>query len=263
MKKKMVYLATCGVGVILLGCASEQRRFTGFLRDYSVLKPHPTIQDALVYWNPDCDPRQYEAVLVEPVEIHFMRPSEESRAKAEDVTALREYVTEELTAAISNHAPIATEPGLNVLRCRLQVANVQLTREAGDPQYPWLPPDYALASANIETEARDSISGELVVAYVGPRGGVEIRSSPLLAGPPDLWEPARAGIRHRIVTWTDHAARLFVSQRGKADYRWVGSQTAAGGAASPDHSGGLAGPGTISRTQPLVGRYSRGRSIWE
>ena len=211
MKDMMVSIVSCVVCLALLGCASEQRRFTGFLRDYSILEPHPTMQGALVYWNRDIDPKKYTAVLVEPVEVHVMNRNEANRVKPEDVAAFCRFVTNELTIAISKHAAIATEPGPNVLRCRLQVANLQFTRPVDEPLYPRLPPDYALGSANIETDARDSISDEPVVAYVSPPGSVEIYTPPLLAGPPDRWEPARIVIRHRIVTWTDHAAQYFVS----------------------------------------------------
>jgi hypothetical protein len=211
MKNRMLCIALCGVCLALLGCASEQRRFTGFLGDYSMLKPHPTIQDALVYWNPDIDPKQYKAVLVEPVEVRFRGRSEENRARPEDVAAFRRFVTDELTTAISKHAAIATEPGPNVLRCRLQVADLQFTQMIDGPRLNWHP-DYALGSANIETDAHDSISGELVVAYVGPCGSVEIYAPPgLLARPPDHWEAAKTAIHNRIVTWTDYAARYFVS----------------------------------------------------
>lgn len=211
MKSRITYIASISVCFTLAGCSAEPRRFTGFLRDYSLLKPHPTIPDALVYWNPAIDPKQYKTVLVEPVDVHFMRRGEDNRAKPEDVAAFRKYVTDELTTAISKHAAIATEPGPNVLRCRLQVANMQFTRSLGEPQYGWLPTDYVLGSANIETEARDSISGELVVAYVGPQNSVEIYTPPLLARSPDRWEAAKAVIRNRIVLWTDQAARYFVS----------------------------------------------------
>ncbi len=212
MKSRLVCIGTCGACFALLGCASEQQRFTGFLDDYSILEPHPTIQDALVCWNPRIDPKQYKAVLVEPVEVQFMRQGEGSRAKPEDVVAFRKFVTDELTNAISKHAAIVTQPGPNVLRLRLQVANLQFTRSIGKPCYPWSPPDHVLGSANIETEARDSISGELVVAFVGPRGKGIIFTPPVMAAPLDTWEAAKSDLRDRIATWTDHAAQYFVPE---------------------------------------------------
>lgn len=212
MNTRVAYIALCGVCFALLGCASEQRRFTGFLHDYSMLKPDPDLPWALVYWNPDIDPKQYKAVIIEPVEVHFKKRGDQERANPEDVAAFCNFVTAQWKTVIRKYAPVVTKPGKNVLRCRLQVANLQFTRSVSKPQYGWLPQDYAVGSANIETEARDSISGELVVAYVGPQGSVEIYTPPLLAGPPGRWEPAKEVVRDRIGTWTDHAARYFVSE---------------------------------------------------
>jgi hypothetical protein len=212
MKNTMLYTVLCGACFALLGCAGEQRRFTGFLSDYSILEPDTTIQGALVYWNPEIDPTDYKAVLVEPVEIHFRNRNEENRTKPEELAAFRRFVNDELTAAIGKHAAIVTKPAPNVLRCRLQVANLRLTQPIGEPVYPW-PPDYALGSANVETDARDSISGELVAAYVSPKCSGPICSPSPLASPPDRWEAAKTAIRNRIVTWTDHGARHFASSK--------------------------------------------------
>jgi len=203
MNNRMICIVWCGACFALFGCASEQRRFAGFLRHYSILKPHPTIQGALVYWNPDIDPKKYNAVLVEPIEIHFMDRSEENRAKPEDVGAFRRFVNDELIAAISKHAAIVTQPGPNVLRYRLQVSNLQLTRLISEPYPVWSTRDYALGTANIETDAHDSVSGELVVAYVSPRGSVERFTTSMLTRAPDRWESAKTVVRNRIVTIGD------------------------------------------------------------
>jgi len=212
MKNKIVCIVSCGVCFTLLGCASEQRRVTGFIGDYTVLKPHPSIQGALVYWNPGIDPKKYNAVMIEPVDVHFAKQTDKNSARPYDLARFRKYVTNELTAAISKHATIATEPGPNVLRCRLQVANLRLTRQIGEPLYHWLPPDYALGSASIETEARDSMSGELVVAYVSPPGSVEIYTPRLLTSPPDLWESVSTAVRSHVVSIGDAYGRRVMNR---------------------------------------------------
>jgi len=209
MTTRMACIVSCVACSTLLGCAGEQRRFTGFLSDYSMLAPHPTIQGALVYWNPRVDPKKYKSVIVEPIDVHFRDRIEESRAKPEDVAAFRSFVTDELTKAIGKHASIATEPGANVLRLRLQVANLQFTRSMDEPPHPWPPRDYALGTADIETAAHDSVSGDLIVAYVSPRRSVEQTRTFFLTSPPGRWDAAKTVLRDRIVTWTDHAARHF------------------------------------------------------
>lgn len=209
MNTRMAFIVSCFACFTLLGCAGEQRKFTGFLSDYSKLAPHPTIQGALVYWNPKIDPKKYKSVIVAPIDLHFRDRNEESRARPEDVAAFRRFVTDELTRAIGKHASIVTEPGANVLRLRLQVANLQFTQSIDEPPHPWPPRDYALGTADIETAAHDSVSGDLIVAYVSPRCGVERSRIFFLTSPPGRWDAAKTALRARIVTWTDHAARHF------------------------------------------------------
>ncbi|MCB9865497.1 MAG: DUF3313 domain-containing protein [Phycisphaerales bacterium] len=208
----MASVVSCGVCLALLGCAGEQRRFTGFLRDYSVLRSDPAVRDALVYWNPHINPKRYNAVIVEPVDVHFMNQRDEDAVRAEDLASFRKALTDALIAAIGRHATIATEPGPNVLRCRLRVANLHFTRRAREPRYSWRPPDSALGSANIETSAHDSVSGELVVAYVSPPGSIAISSPPLVGGSPDRWKLAQKAVGNHVVTIGDSYGRQVMNR---------------------------------------------------
>lgn len=214
MRNSMIALLWWGVGFGVSRCVTEHQRFTGFLHDYSILKPHPSIPGGLVYWNPKIDPRRYKSVIVEPVDIDFKNRNGGSPSRSNEVTALRRFVTDELTKAVSKHAGIVADPGEHVLRLRLQVANLQYSRPIGEPAYGWLPRDYVLGSANIETAAYDSTSNELVVAYVSPRDSVQICTPSLLEGAPNRWATARNIIRSRIVVWTDNAARAFKAEPG-------------------------------------------------
>lgn len=203
MKNAIPCTLAIAVCVALLGCAGEERRFTGFLGDYSILKPHPAVDGGLVYWNRVADPEHLRAVLVEPVEIQFADPSEEQRTKPEEVASFRTSVNDDLIAALSKHLVIATEPGPDVLRCRLQVANLRLTRSLDEPPHPWPSRDYSLGTANIEADARDLMSGELATAFVGPRGSVQWRRIFFLESSPDRWEEAKTAVRSQIIAWAD------------------------------------------------------------
>ena len=208
MQNWMLYIAVSGMSLALIGCASEQRRFTGFLSDYANLKPHATIQDALVYWNAEIDLSKYTAMLFDPVEIHFSRARDEGRAKPENLAVFRSFIAREMTKALSKHWAIATEPGPNVFRVRLQVANVLLSRPIShqDDRLSLKHLEYVLGTANIESDAHDSMTEELIVAYVGPRITPERYTLPLLHPAPDRWEAAKAAIRARIGVWVDQAA---------------------------------------------------------
>jgi hypothetical protein len=205
MKNGIVCTASLGVCFAMLGCAGESRRITGFLGDCSILKPHPSVDGGLVGWNRATDCEHLRPALVGPVEVHFLDYDETIRANPEEVAASHGIVVDELITAIGKHVAIATEPGPNVPRCRFQAANLQLTRSTDAARPPWSPQDFALGTANTEADARDSISGELVAAYVSPQGRAERVRTFFLTSPPDRWEAAKTAVRSHVFTWTDHA----------------------------------------------------------
>ena len=55
--------------IFLGGCASKKPQYSGFLEDYSTLKPSPYLPKALLYTAPGIDYSNYENVMVEPVRI--------------------------------------------------------------------------------------------------------------------------------------------------------------------------------------------------
>lgn len=113
MKSRTVCVVSCGVCLALLGCASEEGRCAGFLRDHLILKPHPPVESGLIYWNRGIAPEHLRPVPVEVVEVHFVDRNEETLAKPDDVAAFRTFFTDELLTAIGYHAAIATEPEPN------------------------------------------------------------------------------------------------------------------------------------------------------
>lgn len=205
MKSRMICVLASGTCFAMLGCAGEPGRFTGLLRDYSILKPHPTIDERHGYWNRRVDPEHLTDVLVESVEVHFKDYSEESRTNPEEVTEFRDLVNEELTAAIGKHLAITTEPGPNVTRSRLQVANLQRAQSKDETRPFWPPRDYVFGTADVVADAHDTLSSAFVMTYVSQKGGVERHVTSFLTRPPDCWEATKTAIRSYLVVWTDDA----------------------------------------------------------
>ena len=55
--------------IFLGGCSSTQPQYSGFLEDYSTLKPSPYLPKSKLYVAPGTDVSNYENVMVEPVRI--------------------------------------------------------------------------------------------------------------------------------------------------------------------------------------------------
>ena len=158
------------MSVLPLGCAAANRpAFTGFLNDYSDLKPYAPRPGAFEYWAPDVERTEYTSFLLDAIEVHFAPDNDAVAPAAGRVTAFIRFVEDELKTAISRHRPIAHQPAADVARLRLQISNTRLLKQLPPaPSYTHLP-RYRLGSANIEAELVDSVSGETIVAWVGPR----------------------------------------------------------------------------------------------
>jgi hypothetical protein len=154
---------------------------TGFLGDYSRLRPHPDDDNILVYRDRVGVLGEYDRFLVEPVLI-YLHP--ESRSGGIDPAELQELAAD-LHAAVLEQLEeggyeLAHEPGPGVLVIRAALtdvvpvnaaANVGTKLAGAAVGVGLLTPRLDLGQASIEAEMVDGASGERVAAYVaGSRG---------------------------------------------------------------------------------------------
>lgn len=95
-KMTKIFLATAVIGLLLSGCADKSltSQQSGFLDDYSDLKPSPYQAKALLYMAPDVDFASYVSVMVEPVKI--MANNEQIKADTGLMKEMSEYMNEKV-----------------------------------------------------------------------------------------------------------------------------------------------------------------------
>ena len=151
------------------------QQFSGFLSDYSGLKPNPNLEgEALTYVNPDemKGLRSYVAIIVDPVEVYVATDADDSLIPQRAREAVANYFRHALGGALSDVYPVIDSPGPLVLRLRTAVVGVDL---GGDVA----PMGKALADASnplqraividkvgVEMELVDSETGERIAAAV-------------------------------------------------------------------------------------------------
>lgn len=164
---------------------------SGFLHDYSILKPMPNQGNDRGYIAPDGFKRMaaYKAVMVDQAEIHFDAHSEYRGLKPEDIQALaslmREAIQERLTAGGYR---VVEQPAADAIYLRMALTDLYLKKKKRKLlQYT---PVGAVAKAGtdvlketldkvdiiemaFEAELADSRSGELLAAIVVKRGAPE------------------------------------------------------------------------------------------
>jgi hypothetical protein len=149
------------------------QEFSGFLKDYSALKPNPKVEGALTYASPDAQKnlRSYFAIVVDPIEVYIATDADESKLPDTSRRTLANYFHYALTRAVSDAFPVVDAPGPLVLRLRAALIGVDVGGEvaAGDvPAETSKPLDRAvnIGKVGVEMELVDSQTGDRIAAMV-------------------------------------------------------------------------------------------------
>ena len=199
----MVVLAAMSSG-LLTGCQAQKAAYSGFLGDYSKLRPSPEVEDALYYQSPGKSLRDYDKFIIDPVLVHF---APNAKGTALDPTKLKkvtDYVYDEAVKALSVRYTVVTAPGPGVLRIRAALTDIKKTTPAMNIHPATKLSGLGLGGASMEAEALDSQTGVRVFAVVDTRQGDRLSIGPGL----DPLGHAKQVVRHwveRFVTRVDTA----------------------------------------------------------
>jgi hypothetical protein len=139
---------------LLVACAGNgtpDAEQSGFLYDYSQLKPGRGDQAQLVFIDPEADFSPYESVLIDPVVV--WKPTAGGDASDEELRALADELGAALREQLQLEFKLVASPEPGTLRIRTAITGV---RESG---------------ASIELEVLDAVSGRRLVAVDDARGG--------------------------------------------------------------------------------------------
>ena len=148
------------------------QEFSGFLKDYSALKPSPNFEDALTYVSTDAlkNLRSYFAIVVDPIEVYISTDVDEGKVSEASRKALTTYFAHALKMAVSDAFPVVEAPGPLTLRLRAALVGVDVggTVPAGDLPADVGPLDRVLniGKLRVEMELVDSETGERIAAMV-------------------------------------------------------------------------------------------------
>lgn len=107
------------LGAIILTCAlagcsskvAETNQYSGFLQDYSDLKPaqSPSGQQVLRWISPDFHSGKYNSVYFAPV-VYYPTATPNSRVSAQTLEQIRLYTEQRLKSAISSRIQVSPQP---------------------------------------------------------------------------------------------------------------------------------------------------------
>jgi len=149
------------------------KQFSGFLSDYSRLKPSPKSAGALLYLLTGAtrNIHQYTGIIVDPVEVYLATDADASKLPDQGRTALADYFRKAIVESVSGAFPVVQKPGALVLRLRSALIGVDIGSEvpaadrAADPGAA-LDHRINIGKVGIEMELVDAETGEQVAAAV-------------------------------------------------------------------------------------------------
>ena len=185
------------IGLLLLlalgaSCATtyqtRRAKTSGFLGDYSQLRPGEGKEPLLVYFNPAADVRNYDKILIDPVVGYLGQGSRLNRLAPADRQALLDYFHATLREQLGQDYALVDRPGPGTLRLRIAVTDARGTKPVADTLSTVVPVALAVSalervalgktlttgSVRIEAEALDAQTGARLGAMVDERVGAKV-----------------------------------------------------------------------------------------
>lgn len=215
----MIALAACAVTTQQPLSDVEKAPRSGFLTDYSLLKPGGEGQLRLRYLNPNVDWKSYTGIFIEPV---VFISDANAHIDPKDQEVLTSFFYNTLKTHLSTVLPIVDLPGPHVLVVRAALTKVTSatpglrTISVVLPQARLLNAAQSLAtdsyafvgSAQSEGEIKDGGTGQtLAEAVDGRAGGMSIKNA-------GVWEWGDA--EHVMDYWAELAAKRLTEYRSGA-----------------------------------------------
>ena len=181
-----------GLALALVSCTSQTGP-TGFLQDYSKLKPGPYFAD-LAWVAPDANFPRYDAIIIDPVVMFGERAA---ALPADERNNLGTTLRNSFVQRMSDRFRIVSAPGPKTLRLRLAIADLEAANPVLNTPTSILPPARVASeaqrlvtgtqsfagSAALEAEFLDSATGRQLAAGVDRQFGKKrIGTAPLKWG---------------------------------------------------------------------------------
>jgi len=174
-----VVLTVFLVGVI--GCSttkqSEKVVYSGFLKDYSILRKGEGGEASMVYKNPIAEWKKYTKVIVDPVQVWMGKNSPLQTVPREERVTLATRLWGILADKVKADYRLVQEPGPDVMRVSVALTEAESSRVMG--------------TAMVEAKITDSEIGNLLVAAVDRR-----RGTMGITGGGDRWRDVEASFQY-------------------------------------------------------------------
>lgn len=188
----------------LAGCGTIKAGHSGFLGDYSGLRPSTIADGAEQYFHPRKTISDYDVFIIDPVRIQFAPGSDATAIDPAKMLELSEYFRSKLISELrSGGYPVMNRSGRNTLTVRMAITGLKKTNPLLNIHPATKFSGAGLGGASFEGECVDSVTGERIAAVVHSKKGSPLS---MKAGLSD-WDHAQQAM--------DFWAETFVEQLNK------------------------------------------------
>ena len=164
--------------------------YSGFLGDYSQLKPGPKGGVAQIYLKEGVDFKKYNKIMLDQVVFYFKQDAKNQAIDPDEMKELADKYDRAAIEALGDAYPLVSEPGPDVMRVRVAITDLQLPDRALNAVSSVVPAGIAIGlvkkgltgkstgvgEISMEFELLDSQSNERLSAGVDRRAGNKIDS---------------------------------------------------------------------------------------
>jgi hypothetical protein len=161
--KKLAHFAMLLLSVTILGCAAggmQKVTTTGFLNDYSKLKPGGEDRAALLYVKPGADFKPYNKIMFDRVTVWLTFDAENRSVDPAMLKEMTDYYQNALFEAVKGGYEIVDKPGPGVLRVRVAITDVKPSNPVGNTMSTIVPVGIVMAGATKATSGDNLGTGE-------------------------------------------------------------------------------------------------------
>jgi hypothetical protein len=166
-------IAPLAVAALLAACSTTAPAQSGFLSDYSALKPDKYGNSGLLWAEKQgFDWKKYRKVMLDPVVVYFHPQASSKAIQPDEVAKLAMFFREAVVTELQGAYPVVNSPGPDVLRIRAAITDVVPASPALNvvtTAVAFVPLD--LGGAAIEAEFLDSMTSERLAAMVDRKKG--------------------------------------------------------------------------------------------
>ena len=158
-------------GLVAACPATERVKYSGFLKNYSQLKPDPKFDGALRWQDPKVNLASYNKFIVDPVLIHFATKADGIGINPAELAELTAFARKTFIQKLSKNFRVVSSPGPGTLRLRVAITGIKETTPILNLHPAMKFSGMGLGGASAEGEVLDSLTGKRIIAAADSRMG--------------------------------------------------------------------------------------------